>query len=332
MKMQYTRISVTLVLSLGLLTGGCVHFPAATPMPTLLPDAYIPTAIAMTANALVDETSFKEITPFVTGTPAPVLTELLTPSIEEVEKTDQPTPTKTKPSAVLPSSTPFPTSIPSLPFADIQILRPGELSKVASPIPFHAYLVPGADNRAQVALLGEDGRAIFRQIFVFSDSDFQKYLTADIEFEISGLAETARLVVQTQDSRGRILELSSADIILLSLGVSDINPAGDLLSSLFIESPNARSLIQGGTATISGWARVPPDQLLLVEIIASDGRVLGSRLAGLVSVADGSHNFFSIDVPYQISAPTWARISITERGIRFPGPLSVTSIEVLLSP
>ncbi len=330
--MWSSRISLTLMLILGLLAGGCAAITTSTAVPTLLPDEYVPTVIALTARALVAQTPVLETVPSILATPSPTLPVVETPIFLVAAKTDFPTPTDTALFDTLPSSTPTPSLIVDIPFADIQILRPGELSKVVAPIPFHAYLVPGADNRAQVALLGEDGRVIYRQIFVFGDPDIHTHLRAEIDFEISGLAETARLVVQTQDSRGRILALASQDIILLSMGDADINPSGDLLESLFIENPKTRALIQGGVATISGWARVQPDQLLLVEMIASDGRVLGSRLAGVASAGDGSHGLFSIELPYHITAPTWARVSVTERGIRIPGPLSVTSVEILLSP
>jgi hypothetical protein len=262
----------------------------------------------------------------------PVMLEVVSPIFLDVTNTSTPAPAITAISHNLPASTLIPVAAVEIPFAHIQILHPGELSKVVSPIPFHAYLVPGADNHAQVALFGEDGRVIYRQIFVFADSGVPTHLRTDIDFEINSVAETVRLVVQTQDDRGRVLALASEDLILLSLGSADINPAGDLLQSLFIASPSTRALIQGGVATITGWARVQPDQLLLVELIAVDGRVLGSRLAGVASTMDGAHGLFSVEVPYQISTPTWARVTVTERGTRIPGPVTVTSVHVLLSP
>ncbi len=330
--MSPSKISLTFVLILGFLTGGCAAFSFSTALPTLLPDEYIPTAIALTASALVAQTPVNETVLSEAVTPMPGMLEVETPIFLDVTNTSTPAPAITAISHNLPASTLIPVAAVEIPFAHIQILHPGELSKVVSPIPFHAYLVPGADNHAQVALFGEDGRVIYRQIFVFADSGVPTHLRTDIDFEINAVAETVRLVVQTQDDRGRVLALASEDLILLSLGSADINPAGDLLESLFIASPSTRALIQGGVATITGWARVQPDQLLLVELIAADGRVLGSRLAGVASTMDGAHGLFSVEVPYQINAPTWARVTVTERGTRIPGPVTVTSVHVLLSP
>ena len=320
------------MLGFGLVVAGCAAFLPSTALPTLLPDEFIPTAIALTANALVEQTSVVESALSEAVTPMPGMLEVETPIFLDVTNTRSPAPAITATSNNISASTLIPVAKDEIPFADIQILRPGELSKVISPIPFHAYLVPGADKHAQVALFGEDGRVIYRQIFVFTDTGVPTHLRADIDFEIKAVAETVRLVVQTQDDRGRVLALASEDLILLSVGSADINPAGDLLESLYIASPTTRALIQGGVATITGWARVQPDQLLLVELIAADGRVLGSRLAGVASKEDGAHGLFSVEVPYQINAPTWARVTVTERGARIPGPVTVTSVHVLLSP
>ncbi|MEN8171612.1 MAG: hypothetical protein ABFS03_01895 [Chloroflexota bacterium] len=326
------KIQIVMMLVLGAVSGGCAVFENPTVLPTLIPEAYLPTAIALTASALETGTPTKETASSKATTAVPVESDLATPTTIETAETQVPDPTITATAGSGGSGTLDPKPEVEIPFADIQILRPGELSKVVSPIPLHAFLIPGANNRAQVALYGEDGRLIYRQIFRFGDSGVQTHLRTDIKFEISGVAETARLVLQTQDERGRILSLVSEDLILLAMGASDINPASDLLETLAIENPSPRELIQGGTATITGWARVEPGQLLLVELIANDGRVLGSRLAGTTSWGDGEHGLFGVEVPYQVGAPTWARITVTERGIRLPGPITVSSVEVLLSP
>ncbi len=55
-----------------------------------------------------------------------------------------------------------------------------------------------------------------------------------------------------------------------------------------------------------------------------------TKLTGIE--ANAKDDQLAVEVPYQVSAPTWARVLVTERGIRRPGPLTVTSVEVLLSP
>jgi hypothetical protein len=184
-----------------------------------------------------------------------------------------------------------------------------------------------------VELLGEDGRLMYRQIFVLNSvSNAQVNLLTEIEFEIAGVAETARLVISTQDVQGRLLALTSEDLILLSMGEADINPAGDLLETIVIQQPTPNRLVQGGKLIVSGFARPVSDQPLLVEMIASDGRVVGSRLAGVPPSSQGNHGLFATEVSYEVSSPTWVRLAVSERGVRLPGVIRLSSVEVLLSP
>ncbi|MGD2156898.1 MAG: hypothetical protein PVG32_08505 [Anaerolineales bacterium] len=345
-----TRIQMFLaLLCIGLVSGCGVRLPELAP-PTLIPSEYVPTAVALTIAALD------------TPTPAPTTNltasaEYLTPTtisgIPLEEQTQEPdssdgdltqgdataevsaTLSQTGSPAVLNTAEPSPTSPPQveIPFATIQIIRPGPLSKVASPIELHAFLRTGYGGRATVELLGEDGRLMYRQIFILNSvSNAQVNLLTEIEYEIAGVAETARLVISTHDAQGRLLALTSEDLILLSMGEADINPGGDLLETIVIQQPSLNRLVQGGELIVSGLARPVSDQPMLVELIASDGRVVGSRLAAVSPSPQGNHSLFATEVPYEVSAPTWVRLTVSERGVRLPGVIHLSSVEVLLSP
>ncbi len=112
--------------------------------PTVMPDDYLPTAVALTAASLASPVP-------VTPTPTASLTPTITPTFT---LTPSPTPTATS----------TPTQGPTAPLPSIRILSPGPLSKVISPIELKAYVQPGADNRYQIELLGEDGRLLYREV------------------------------------------------------------------------------------------------------------------------------------------------------------------------
>ena len=231
------------------------------------------------------------------------------------------------------TSAPPPPPPIEIPYADIQIISPGALSRVVTPLKVHAFLIPGAGGRVRVELLGEDGRLLYRTIFVFdSPSDARVNLWVDLDFEISGVAETARLVVSVDDSYGRLKSLASENVILLSWGNPDINPPGDLLAPIVIQQPTPKVLIQGGKLLVSGLVRSASEQPLLIEIIATDGRIVGSRLAGIATSPQGGHRLFAAAVPYHVSSPTWVRLTVSERGTRLPGATQLSSLEVLLGP
>jgi hypothetical protein len=182
-------------------------------------------------------------------------------------------------------------------------------------------------------MLGEDGRLIYRKIFAFgTPTGAMVNLLTDLEFEITGVAEAARLQISVDDSYGRVTALASTDIILLSYGDADLNPPGDLLEPIVIQQPSSKVLIQGDTLIVSGLARTAVDKPLLIELIATDGRVVGSRLAGISPSPTGGHGLFAAEVPYQVSAPTWVQVTVSERGARIPGQTHLSSVEVLLSP
>ncbi|MCD6400872.1 MAG: hypothetical protein J7L73_02980 [Anaerolineales bacterium] len=319
------------VLFLTSLLASCANFIATPDLPTLIPEAELPTIIAQTAQALVPPTNAPDLaTPTrtqpssITPTKDAGQSQSATPSI-----TLTPVPTKNTPQPLGTAESPA----IEIPYAKIQIIRPGPLSKIVSPIKVQVFLSPGEGKRIQMELIGEDGRLMYRKVFRYAVPPATLInLFKDIDFEINGVAETARLVVSTYDAHGRIQALASEDLILLSMGDSDINPPGDLLENIVIQQPEPKQLIQGGKIIVAGLVRTLSDQPLVIELINENGGVVGSRLAAISQDEEGGHRLFAAEVPYQVSTPTWVRITVTEHGERLPGTIHISTIEALLSP
>lgn len=305
---------------------GCSEFLPTPALPTLIPADYLPTAIAQTAQALVAASASATL-------PATVVSITPTCTISATATLQAPssTPAPQQPGAS--TRTPIPELPVEIPFADIQFVSPGALSRVAAPIELHAFLVPGDSGRVRVELYGEDGRLMFRKLFVLNGPPgSQANLRAEIDFEITAVAETATLVISVDDTYGRLITLASQPLILLSLGESDLNPPDDFLAPIVIQQPEPKVLIQGGTLVVSGLVRKTSDQPLLVELIATDGKVIGNRLAGVATQPEGGHRLFAAEIPYQVETPTWVRITVSESGGNLARPLRLSSVEVLLSP
>lgn len=279
-------------------------------LPTLIPTEYLPTVIAMTAAAL----------PTHTPPPEQMATPTVIPPL---------TPTIYMPALAAETALPEALRIPE---AEIQIVRPGALSKVVSPMLISIYVIPGAERKATVELWGEDGRLIYRRIFTFTNVNDRTQIYEEIAFELAGAAETARLVASTHDEYGRVLSLASTPIILLSEGEEGLYAVNDVMTPILIQSPAENVLIQGTSLRVSGVARTPEDEPLLVELVAADGRVLGSRLAGFSNFESGMHNFFTAEIPFGVESPTWVRVIVSERSGDDISPLNSSSVEVLLSP
>ena len=317
-----------LVLLLAIILTACLR-EENLDFPTAIPTEFLPTSIALTVTAgRPTETptglATATRTPLPSRTPTPTATRTATPT-----KTYTPTATFT------PSITPTPTDtpVPVVPLADIELRTPGSLSKVLSPIPVRAVLVPGAAGKVTVELLGEDGRLLARQIVVLNENLGRKAgLALDLAFEIPGISELGRLQIITADEWGRPTAISSVDVILLSTGISDLNIVTDFLAHVMIKEPQAGDLIQGGILVVTGVARPTLDQSFLVELIAEDGKVVGMRLFDAEAGDINDHRPFLVEIPYTVTEPTRVLLVIRERSDRIPGTIYLVSMEITVSP
>jgi hypothetical protein len=195
-------------------------------------------------------------------------------------------------------------------------------------------LAAGPTGRVQIELQGEDGRLLMREIKAIGANEGQQInIAVEMKFEIAAAAEAGRVVISIEDKYGRIMALASTDVILISLGESDINQPGDLRESIVIEEPKTNALIQGGKVRVSGEARPVSDKPLVIELQTTEGRIAGiNHMVHVDEAPVGSHGKFSVDVPYSVEEPTRVRLVVWERGDRIPGVVHLSSLEVMLSP
>jgi hypothetical protein len=313
---------LTFLFFLALIIASCTN-EEVLDFPTPIPTEFLATSIALTVTAgRPTETPTGTGTP--TRTPTPTATKTPTP-------TQTPTPTATFTPSITP--TPTDTPVPLVPLADIELRTPGSLSKVVSPIPVRAGVVPGYLGRVTVELLGEDGRLLARQIVTLNENLGRKAgLVIDLPFEIPGVSELGRLQIITADAFGRPKAIASVDVILLATGTADLNIVTDFLAHVMIKDPQEGDLIQGGTLTVSGAARPTTDQSFLAELIAEDGRVVGMRLFDAGEGLETDHRPFIAEIPYTVTEPTRVRLVIRERSSRIPGTIYLVSMEILISP
>lgn len=302
--------------------------------PTLVPTERIPTVIAMTVAARgIDAAPTGSATPAITPPPRREINNPTETQERHRLSTNTPTPSPTFVSTATPIQDYTAQPPPDIPEATIQITHPGPRSLVSSPFFLRAItrIFPGSTVR--IELLGEDGRLLMREVRSY-DPERQNNLVfgAEINFEISAVAEVGRLQVSLLDEHNRYVAVSSVELILLSIGEPLINPQGDTLEDIVIQSPKEDSLIQGGMLRVSGLARLRSRQPLLIELQSSDGRIVGSRQVAVEDVPGSSFASFQIDVPYTVSSTTRVRLVVWEPGDLIPGISHLSSVEVILSP
>ncbi|MEW6715985.1 MAG: hypothetical protein AB1345_00550 [Chloroflexota bacterium] len=319
-----------------LVLSGCNIF--RTPVPhTPLPTGYIQTAIALTVlasgqNQYTTPSSTFSPTASSTTTPSPTQQIETTPLPSETSTpTSTPTMEESEFLIGLPVTTPL--SPDQIPYATIQILKPGPLSKVTYPISVRIYVIPGEGGRVRLELLGEDGRSLARKLLVTqSEPGKQVYIDTEIPFEISATAEIALLQVSIDDAYGRLIALNSVKIILLSIGDAEINPTTDLREPIIIQQPTEFALIQGGIVQVTGTVLQQDNQSLSVQLITTSNKLVGNRRVYILPEDTGEYDGFSAEVPYSVSEPTWARLTVISQISRPPSTIYLASLEVLLSP
>ena len=296
---------------LGLLAG-CAS-PATNSIPTPYPPEYLPTVVAWTAEAIARSASDAATSTAVASIPTDLPTETPEPTL-----TFTPAPTYT------------PTAIPGHDLAAIQIQAPGPMSKLVSPINLRMNIIAGASNRVQIDLYGEDGRLLARtlkrNVPTSSDGLLQ---TAKITFEIPAAAEVGRITVSTFDKAGRIQSLNSVRVLLLSSGVNEITPAGNPSEPVGVVEPVGEEAVTGGVLTVRGDVWPFNLQPVIMELIDPDGKSIGLRILTIETIDPQK---FDTTIPYKISEPTLARLTIRQDDDRMPGLFYVYSQEVLLHP
>lgn len=300
------RSLVLLVSLLGLLAA-CAA-PTASPIPTAYPPEYLPTVIALTAeaaNALGTEVALA-----------------LTPTVQP-SRTPRPTRSPT------PQPTFTQTTIPSHRPAAIQISAPGPMSKVISPITLRMNIVAGESEKVQIDLYGEDGRLLTRSVKNVPTSGRGVPQQIRVAFEIPAAAEVGRLTVSTTDKLGRLQSLNSVRLLLLSSGINEINPPGNPSEPVGVFNPEIEEEVTGGVLRIRG--DVWPFNLkpVILELIDEDGRSMGLRILNLEQLEP---QLFETTLPYKVSEATLARLTIRQDDDRIDGLFYLYSQEVILNP
>lgn len=300
--------AMALSIAAGALLVGCA-LPGASSGPTPYPAGYIPTVIHMTAEAIQASTQ-------VVASPTAAPTELPT----EV-------PTLVAPTLM---ASPTPTAGPGIPLAAIQIRAPGPMSRVVSPLQVSLLVVAGDSKKVEVDLFGEDGSLLGRTLRVVVGSPEGDPLTVKIPFEIRAAGETGFIQVSTKDVTGRVQSLTTSQVLLLSSGSSQINPAGNsIYERVVMPDLAADADVSGGVVALVGQVLPYNRQPIIFELISKEGKSLGLRV---LTTAGTDWQSFDTTVPYKVDKPTPARLYVHEADDLLSTQAYIYSQAILLNP
>lgn len=295
---------------LGLLAG-CAS-PAESSIPTPYPPEYLPTVIALTAQAIAQDASDQATAAYIASIPT-----------EAPTFTPEPTLTFT------PGPTHTPTSIPEHDLSIIEFVAPGPMSKLVSPISLRINIKVGESEKMQVDLFGEDGRLLSRTVKKVPTSNHGVAQSVKIPFEIRTTAEVGRITITTLDKAGRIQALNSVRVLLLSSGENEITPVGNPSEPVGVVSPVEEESVSGGVLTVRGDVWPFSLQPIILELVGPEGESLGLRI---LTVDNANPQLFDTTIPYKVSEATSARLIIRQDDDRMEGLFYVYSQIVLLNP
>ncbi len=203
------------------------------------------------------------------------------------------------------------------------------MSKVVSPIILRMNIVAGESAKVQIDLFGEDGRLLSRNLKDVPTSGRGVLQQIRIPFEIRAAAEVGRITVSTTDEVGRVQSLNSVRVLLLSSGINEITPPGNPSEPVGVFSPFSEEPVSGGVLNVRG--DVWPFNLnpVIFELLGPEGSSMGLRI---VNVDHLNPQLFDTTIPYKISEPTVARLTIRQVDDRIEGLFYLYSQEVLLNP
>lgn len=318
------RPQPTLVPTLALVIG-----PTSTPQPTVTaaPDTTTPLPSEIPSETSIPTHTVTAWSPD-TATPGPSPTRTRTPTITRI-------PTRTRAPSRTPTITYTPTITltPTPPSPSLDLVRPGLMSKLLSPIQMELYATTGGDGTLVIELIGEDNRIISRQVIRTGNPGRHIWLAPDIPFEIDAAAETARLQVSTQDEFGRLESVASVDVILLAVGRNEINPPAITQEPYLIRQPEPEGVVSGGLLIVEALARPVNDSPLIIELIAENGAVVSIKQVNVPPpTGELSHTPFVVEIPYKVSESTPVRLIMRQEGSRIAGNVALVSELITLLP
>jgi hypothetical protein len=299
---RYRRICFFLCLAV--IASGC-QLPGFASPPTPYPTDYIATAVHSTAlaiDAATQAASPATATPTVTSTFIP-------PTL---------------------AATATPTPGPQVPLAAIQVRSPGPMSRIVSPLQVQLLAIAGSSKRVEVDLFGEDGRLLGRTLVVVPGSPAGDTIQVKMPFEIRAVGENGYVQASTKDVRGRLQSVITVPVLLLSSGVSQINPPGNTIYErvAFAGLP-PEAEISGTEIEVFGQLLPYNRSPMIMELMTEEGESLSLRV---LNVSGEDWQAVHTTLPFRVSSTTPARLFVRQADQVIPGDSYIFSQPVTLIP
>jgi hypothetical protein len=286
---------LVVLLLIGTLLAGCK--PSTNPTPTVSTE---PFAVENT------QTPVAPLTPGETPESPQATKTVSTATVLTPIVLEQPTMQVTIDAAATQDGIKYPSAL-------LQVEKPGEMSRLISPILVSANVYPGAKGLVNVQLIGEDGRIMADQLLQLSTTETGwKSLATWIQFEINSAGESALIVVSTRDGNDRRIAQESVPVILLQVGENEIENPIFFTQPVVLSSPVNGGFAKNGSLHIEGQVRLINENPIILELISQTGGVVASKAIMVKSIAGQDYVSFATDLDYAVSQRTSVRLIIRQ--------------------
>lgn len=214
----------------------------------------------------------------------------------------------------------------------INLICPGEGSRVVSPIEISAQVYIQPQHLIRITLVDRSGSIISRQLLqVEADSDYLQDFTSSLAFEIPREFTDGLLTIAIQDENNRLVALRSTPLKLHSDGENSIIPQSSTSDWLTLTQPQPGDRLWGGTVIVEGTVIPIIDRPAFFELITDSGGQIGSRQLAVQSV--GEPITFNITLPYvHIYEERDVRLIIRQTDEVYGENIILDSVPIYLSP
>lgn len=311
MRYHYPLLAVLLVIALAGCTRPMESLPTAVPLlpsttpvvtaaalsPTVTPFSIAPTARPPTVPAVPTPAA----APTVTVAAMPVATSAATvdPRGEEV----------------------------------IVISRPDNGSRVTSPVRIEGTADPTFEQNLGVRLLLDDGTVLaVVGTTIAADLGQRGEYALDLPFSVSEERQGFIQVFDASARDGGLRHLTSVAVTLLTSGAAEVRVAVPGPERIAIFQPAPGDAVSGGSVHVEGYALASFEQTLVIEVLDSDGTVVGGGPVMVQAPDLGQPGPFSAEFGYTVAAGGPGRVVVRDISPAHGGDSHLASVEITLRP
>ncbi len=321
-----------------LFLNACVPVGTWTTLPT--PTALRPSVSPQTITSRPPSPTPSATFSAAPSTPTATSTSTLMPPPTWPTSSVQVTPITT---LVWPTLTPTPALTPwgTVPYAEVQILRPGIEAAVVSPmevlLQVHRSVTPSIVHLELWAQWEEEPRLLYRRLLRLyppKDPAVKHFLiTEEVPFEIRPAYAWGRFQVVVRDGRGLPRFQQSVPLRLLRFGVGASSVRQQLRLPIVVATPREDDVLPlEGTLRMEGLALYTTGVMEVLLYDRSSGRVLMATSAFLSSPDSQGYGTFILNWPYRFSQRLDARLVFRLYDARVDGVAYLESVDVAFRP